>query len=54
VGVRREVGEGIDNARVVDWEGWRRIDAAERERGGKVGKEREKFTRTAEMLAVLG
>jgi adrenodoxin-NADP+ reductase len=53
-GVRREVGGGIDNARVVDWEGWRRIDAAERERGGKVGKEREKFTRTAEMLAVLG
>jgi adrenodoxin-NADP+ reductase len=53
-GVRREVGEGIDNARVVDWEGWRRIDAAERERGSKVGKEREKFTRTAEMLAVLG
>ncbi|KAK4238634.1 hypothetical protein C8A03DRAFT_14920 [Achaetomium macrosporum] len=49
--VRRETG--VDKARVVDWEGWRRIDAAERERGRKVGKEREKFTRTADMLAVL-
>jgi adrenodoxin-NADP+ reductase len=40
--------------RVVDWEGWRRIDAAERERGRRVGKEREKFVRTGDMLAVLG
>jgi adrenodoxin-NADP+ reductase len=50
--VRRETG--VSKARVVDWEGWRRIDAAEREGGRKVGKEREKFTRTADMLAVLG
>lgn len=40
-------------ARVVKWEGWRKIDSAEKERGQKVGKEREKFTRTADMLAVL-
>ncbi|KAK4134158.1 NADPH:adrenodoxin oxidoreductase-like protein [Trichocladium antarcticum] len=51
-GVRRETGVG--RARVVDWDGWRRIDRAERERGRLVGKEREKFTRTADMLAVLG
>jgi adrenodoxin-NADP+ reductase len=51
-GVKRETG--VDNARVVDWMGWRKIDGAERERGRLVGKEREKFTRTADMLAVLG
>ncbi|KAK4157249.1 hypothetical protein C8A00DRAFT_40345 [Chaetomidium leptoderma] len=53
-GVRRDDIGVVGNARVVDWEGWRRIDAAERERGAKVGKEREKFTRTADMLAVVG
>ncbi|KAK4099645.1 NADPH:adrenodoxin oxidoreductase-like protein [Parathielavia hyrcaniae] len=47
-------GEGMSGVRVVDWEGWRRIDRAERERGARVGKEREKFTRTGDMLAVLG
>ena len=51
-GVRSETG--VDKARVVDWAGWRKIDAAERERGRMVGKEREKFTRTADMLAVAG
>ncbi|KAK4041192.1 hypothetical protein C8A01DRAFT_34812 [Parachaetomium inaequale] len=54
-GVKAEVGlDGVGKARVVDWEGWRRIDAAERERGRRVGKEREKFTRIGDMLAVLG
>ncbi|KAL2137408.1 hypothetical protein VTI74DRAFT_29 [Chaetomium olivicolor] len=53
-GVRKEVGEEGLKGRVVDWEGWRRIDRAEKERGRRVGKEREKFTRTGEMLAVLG
>ncbi|GAB1319065.1 NADPH-adrenodoxin reductase [Madurella fahalii] len=53
-GVKGEVAvEGL-KARVVDWAGWRRIDEAERERGRAVGKEREKFTRTGDMLAVLG
>ncbi|KAK0743573.1 NADPH:adrenodoxin oxidoreductase-like protein [Schizothecium vesticola] len=51
-GVRGE--QGVAGARVVSWEEWRRIDGAERERGREVGKEREKFVRTAEMLAVLG
>jgi len=40
-------------ARIVEWEEWQKIDRAEKERGRKVGKEREKFTRTADMLAVL-
>ncbi|OIW28474.1 FAD/NAD(P)-binding domain-containing protein [Coniochaeta ligniaria NRRL 30616] len=40
-------------ARVVKWDEWQKIDSAEKERGQKVGKEREKFTRTADMLAVL-
>ncbi|KAK3318622.1 hypothetical protein B0H66DRAFT_245412 [Apodospora peruviana] len=45
---------GLSKAQVVHWADWRRIDAAERERGRERGKEREKFTTTAEMLAVLG
>ncbi|KAH6635192.1 hypothetical protein B0J18DRAFT_40393 [Chaetomium sp. MPI-SDFR-AT-0129] len=55
-GVKAEVSRssGLDKARVVDWEGWKKIDAAERERGEGVGKEREKFTSTAQMLGVLG
>jgi adrenodoxin-NADP+ reductase len=52
-GVKKELPGGADK-KVVHWDGWKKIDAAERERGAKVGKEREKFTRTAEMLAVLG
>ncbi len=60
---RSSVGSGWDavrtqiddsrQARVVRWDEWKKIDSAERERGQKVGKEREKFTRTADMLAVL-
>lgn len=55
-GVKAEVskGPGLDNARVVDWGRWKKIDAAEKERGEEAGKEREKFTSTAEMLGVLG
>ncbi|KAL1842614.1 hypothetical protein VTJ49DRAFT_4662 [Mycothermus thermophilus] len=52
-GVRKEMTGGAEK-KVVHWDGWKKIDAAERERGAKVGKEREKFTRTADMLAVLG
>ncbi|KAI1377560.1 nucleotide-binding domain-containing protein [Hypoxylon crocopeplum] len=37
--------------RVIRWEDWQKIDKAEKERGLLVGKEREKFTSTAEMLA---
>lgn len=39
--------------RVVDFAGWRKIDAAEIARGQAVGKPRERFTRIEEMLAVL-
>jgi ferredoxin--NADP+ reductase len=39
--------------RVVDWAGWKRIDAAEVARGAASGKPREKFTAVAEMLAAL-
>lgn len=53
-GVKGEVAAVGLTARVVDWPGWTRIDGAERERGRAVGKEREKFTRTEDMLAVLG
>ena len=37
---------------IVDLSGWHAIDAAEIERGMAHGKPREKFTRTADMLAV--
>ncbi|KAM7204441.1 hypothetical protein V8F20_003557 [Naviculisporaceae sp. PSN 640] len=51
-GVRADTG--VDKkAKVVGWEDWLKIDQAERERGKGDGKEREKFTRTADMLAVL-
>ncbi|KAL7627630.1 NADPH-adrenodoxin reductase [Parahypoxylon ruwenzoriense] len=37
--------------RVIQWEDWLRIDKAEKERGLLAGKEREKFTSTAEMIS---
>lgn len=40
-------------ARVVSWDDWRQIDAAEVERGKPLGKPREKFVRIEEMLGVL-
>lgn len=52
-GVKSEVSD-LSGKTVVDWEGWRRIDQAERERGKEKGKEREKFVRTQDMLAVVG
>ncbi|KAI1196171.1 hypothetical protein F5X97DRAFT_305986 [Nemania serpens] len=48
-GLRAELDQ--DRCRVIRWEDWKRIDQAERERGMLVGKEREKFTSTREMLA---
>jgi adrenodoxin-NADP+ reductase len=39
--------------RRVSWGDWRKIDTAERAKGQKVGKEREKFTKIDDMLAVL-
>jgi adrenodoxin-NADP+ reductase len=48
-GLRTEVDK--DKCRVIQWADWQKIDKAERERGLLAGKEREKFTSTAEMLA---
>lgn len=48
--------EALLNARgvrVVDFAGWRKIDAAEIAAGQAIGKPRERFTRIEEMLAVL-
>jgi adrenodoxin-NADP+ reductase len=39
--------------RPVSWKEWQKIDAAEKERGKRLGKEREKFIREEDMLAVL-
>ncbi|KAL4726801.1 NADPH-adrenodoxin reductase [Fusarium chlamydosporum] len=50
-GLRQDAGP--TTCRAVAWDDWRKIDRAERERGKKVGKEREKFTNTKAMLAVL-
>ncbi|KAI1497681.1 nucleotide-binding domain-containing protein [Biscogniauxia marginata] len=57
VGHRSHGWEGLQTevdsrkCQVIQWEDWRKIDKAERERGLLVGKEREKFTSTTEMLA---
>ncbi|KAI5466545.1 hypothetical protein BGZ63DRAFT_418317 [Mariannaea sp. PMI_226] len=48
--VRQEAGANT----AVAWADWHKIDQAERERGQRNGKEREKFTNTSDMLAVLG
>lgn len=39
--------------RPVSWAEWQKIDAAEKVRGARLGKEREKFVNEEEMLAVL-
>lgn len=39
--------------RRTSWKDWKRIDKLERERGAKLGKEREKITDVKEMLEVL-
>lgn len=40
--------------RVVDWEAWKRIDLAERERGKACGKVRDKLTTVDELLEAAG
>lgn len=58
-GIPDVVLRGLKEGKVVDVEGWRRIDEAEKDRakGTNVGegkqKERIKFRRVEEMLAVL-
>ena len=39
--------------RTVNWSDWEKIDAAEKNRGQTLGKEREKFSSIREMLEVL-
>ena len=39
--------------RRVSWSDWERIDAAEKQNGKKIGKEREKFSTVKDMLEVL-
>lgn len=55
-GIPPVVKQGLKEGKVVDLAGWRRIDEAEKERAKRNGgrKEREKFRRVEEMLAVLG
>ncbi|KAF3904758.1 hypothetical protein ABW20_dc0102233 [Dactylellina cionopaga] len=40
-------------AKVVHWSDWDKIDKAEKERGENIGKEREKFGTTDEMMAIV-
>lgn len=49
--VRRHLAER--GVRVVDFQDWQKIDAAEEARGKAVGKPREQFTRIPGMLAIL-
>ncbi|KAJ8099415.1 hypothetical protein POJ06DRAFT_134660 [Lipomyces tetrasporus] len=51
-GVKADLGDELD-WKVVSWSDWQKIDNAEKERGSKIGKEREKFTNQNDMLAVL-
>lgn len=48
----REDVEG-NRLRSVSWKDWLKIDAAEKARGERIGKEREKFVSVEEMLQVL-
>ncbi|KAH6659769.1 hypothetical protein BKA67DRAFT_545735 [Truncatella angustata] len=36
---------------VITWQDWHKIDKAEKERGSKIGKQREKYTRISDMLS---
>lgn len=50
-GIKEKViGKGI---RPLSWDDWKRIDEAERVKGKRLGKEREKFPSVEEMLQVL-
>lgn len=55
--VSREAIDGLlrdRGLRVVTWEGWKRIDSCERERGAKAGKPREKLTSVAALVEAAG
>ncbi|KAI4096315.1 MAG: hypothetical protein LQ344_001141 [Seirophora lacunosa] len=46
-------GVAEKGTRIVSWDDWLKIDAAEKARGKLLGKEREKFTSPQEMLKIL-
>lgn len=48
-GVKAEIDSS--QCQIVTWNGWHKIDRAERTRGLVLGKPREKFTATSDMLA---
>jgi adrenodoxin-NADP+ reductase len=50
-GVKKEADKR--GCRRVSWQDWQKIDAVEKARGQSKGKQREKFTRVEDMLAVL-
>ncbi|KIW02264.1 uncharacterized protein PV09_06414 [Verruconis gallopava] len=52
-GVLRELQSQCLSVRRTDWNDWRQIDKVERERGARLGKEREKITSVEDMLRVL-
>ncbi|KAL1896445.1 NADPH-adrenodoxin reductase [Ceratocystis pirilliformis] len=52
-GVMEEI-ESPERLRVVNWDDWHRVDQAERAQGLALGKHREKFTKTSDMLSVVG
>lgn len=47
-GVKKKI-----KSKVVEWKDWEKIDKAERERGAKFGKEREKFVKVDDMLNAI-
>lgn len=54
-GLPEEIQRGIKEDKVVGLQGWQKIDEAEKGNAKRRGlsKEREKFTRVEDMLAVL-
>lgn len=53
LGVLDEVHDKDIDVRRTTWQDWRKIDLVERERGKRLGKEREKITSVEDMLKVL-
>jgi adrenodoxin-NADP+ reductase len=52
-GVQKELQAKRISLRSTNWKDWQRIDKTERERGARLGKEREKITCVDEMLQIL-
>lgn len=46
--------EGYNLQKVVNWDGWHNIDAAEKELGAQHGKPREKLSSVSEMITAAG